>query len=139
MGKINWGRVVLGGLLWFLVFSVLWAVLFPYFVKDYRAAFEALNRPIQMTRMVAWAIAVMLVGGIFSIWFYAAIRPRYGPGPKTAVGVGFAVWLNGSLVPTLWWGSHLLQLPTRLVTACVVTDLVAGVAATVVGAWPYKE
>jgi hypothetical protein len=26
--------------------------------------------------------------GIFAIWLYAAIRPRHGPGPKTAVCAG---------------------------------------------------
>ena len=140
MGKINWARVVLGGVLWYLVFSVVLAIAFPLFMGEFRRAFEELNRPFQVTpAWVAVGIALMLVGGIFSIWFYAAIRPRYGPGPKTAACAGFALWLIGNLAPTVWWGWHLLQLPTGLVTAWVVTHLVAFAAATLVGAWPYKE
>jgi hypothetical protein len=30
------------------------------------------------------------------MWLYAAIRPRYGPGPKTAAVAGFALWFIGS-------------------------------------------
>lgn len=140
MGKINWGRVVLGGVLWSVVSNALWAVAFPLFIADFQVAFEALNRPFTVTPpWLARVVALTLVGGIFAIWFYAAIRPRYGPGPKTAACAGLALWLIGSLLPALWWGWHLIQLPTHLVAAWVGTDLVAFVAATLVGAWPYKE
>ncbi|MGH9217810.1 MAG: hypothetical protein ACRD1W_00825 [Vicinamibacterales bacterium] len=30
--------------------------------------------------------------GIATVWFYAAIRPRFGPGPKTAIWAGLVVW-----------------------------------------------
>lgn len=139
MGKINWARVLLGGVLWFIVFNVLWsAAWILYLGKDVLAAFRALNRPFELTAWVAFGLAVTLVVGIFSIWFYAAIRPRYGLGPKTAARAGLAVWLAVNLVPTLWWG-WLVQLPTRLVALDVVTNLVAIVAATLAGAWLYKE
>ena len=34
---------------------------------------------------VIWGLFV----GIFPVWLYAAIRPRYGAGLKTALGAGF--------------------------------------------------
>ena len=41
--------------------------------------------------------------GILAIWLYAAIRPRYGAGSKTALYAGAAVWglgyLLGSVMP----------------------------------------
>ena len=30
--------------------------------------------------------------GIATVWLYAAIRPRFGPGPKTAIWAGLIVW-----------------------------------------------
>jgi hypothetical protein len=30
--------------------------------------------------------------GIATVWLYAAIRPRFGPGPKTAIWAGLVVW-----------------------------------------------
>jgi hypothetical protein len=38
---------------------------------------------------VLWGFLV----GIFAVWLYAAIRPRYGDGPKTALCAGAVVWV----------------------------------------------
>lgn len=140
MGKINWSRVVLGGVLWFVVFNVLWAAAWFLFLRrEAIPVFQQLNRPLQETPewRVFWLV-LTLVLGIFSIWFYAAIRPRYGPGPKTAAIAGFALWLFGWLLPRLP-GSWQLQLPARFVALDVVAALVAIGVATLVGAWLYKE
>ncbi|MGH9601573.1 MAG: hypothetical protein ACRD24_04200 [Terriglobales bacterium] len=143
MGRINWGRVVLGGVLWFVVYNVLGgAAAVLYLVREGREAFHQLGLRV-VSHMsdpgfLAFVLLLTLVLGMFSIWLYAAIRPRYGPGPKTAVGVGFAVWIIGHLLPGLYW-SQLLGLPIRLVALNEVTALVVGVAATLAGAWLYKE
>ncbi len=140
MGKINWGRVVLGGVLMWVVFNVLWtAAWFLVLRRELIPVMQELNRPFQATpEGGAFWLLVMLVGGIFSIWLYAAIRPRYDPGPKTAARAGLAVWLSTVLLPTLLWGWQ-LQLPARFVALDVVAALVAIVVAALVGAWPYKE
>ena len=36
------------------------------------------------------------------MWLYAAIRPRYGPGPKTAALAGLALWVNSVMVHVIW-------------------------------------
>jgi hypothetical protein len=42
MGRIGWGRVVLGGVLWFVVFNVLWAAFWFLFLRSaWVPAFEA--------------------------------------------------------------------------------------------------
>ena len=50
-------------------------------------------------------IAVWLLWGfawsIGAIWLYAAIRPRYGPGPGTAVRAGLAAWFFSGLLATV--------------------------------------
>jgi len=43
---------------------------------------------------IVWGFLV----GIFAILLHAAIRPRYGAGPKTALCAGAAVWGLGYLV-----------------------------------------
>jgi len=52
--------------------------------------------------------------GIALVWTYAAIRPRFGPGPRTAVFTAILFWLlalifysgyrqMGMMSPGLWW------------------------------------
>lgn len=143
MGKINWGRVVLGGVVWFVVNGLLVAAAeFLYLMREGREAFEQVGLRVvsHLTTpgFFAFGMVLMLVTGIFSIWLYAAIRPRYGPGPKTAACAGFAVWMMAHLFPMLYW-AQLLGLPLRLVVLNEATFLVVVVAATLAGAWLYKE
>ena len=83
-------------------------------------------------------VLVSVPAAVFAIWLYAAIRPRYGPGPMTAIRAGFAMWVIGLLLPTLV-AARLLQLPARFVIAEAGATLVSVVVATVVGAWRYQE
>lgn len=140
MGKINWGRVILGGLLAGVVANVLgFAAWYLFLRSQWTPAMEELGRPIQETVATnIFYIVLYLVSGILVVWLYAAIRPRYGPGPKTAVCAGFAFWLIGGLIPIIAWGAF-LQFPTGLLATDAVVALVIWVVATVVGAWPYKE
>ena len=140
MAKINWGRVVLGGFVFVVVFNVLWIPAGILFLKSqWMSALAALGRtyPETLEGRALWLL-LTFVGGIFAIWLYAAIRPHYGAGPKTAAYAGFALWLISGFGPALWFG-HILSLPSELVTITGVTGLVADVVATVLGAWPYKE
>lgn len=49
-----------------------------------------------MGEFSAWQIISFYITtflfGIVLIWIYAAIRPRFGPGPKTAVIAGLTMW-----------------------------------------------
>ena len=140
MGKINWGRVFLGGLVAGVVANVLAFVSWFLFLgKAWGAALQAIGRPTQETvgGYVFW-IVLYFVMGITAVWLYAAIRPRFGPGAKTAVIAGCAYWVLGDLLPTIAWG-FLVGFSTALLTKDAVTALVAIVVATLAGAWVYKE
>ncbi len=138
MGKINWGRVILGGLLAGLVINI-----FEYVVNgvvlaaDWEAAMKALGH--QMSNS---AIAVFVVwgflAGIAAIWLYAAARPRFGPGPKTAALTGVGYWVVGYALPN--FGLAPLGLfPPRLLVIGTIVGLVEIIVASEIGAWIYKE
>src|SRR3989442_9980920 len=94
MGKINWGRVVLGGLLAGLVLNVIdWVVYGKLLAADFNAALQALGKGPMTGSMIIWFVIFDFLFGIFLVWFYAAIRPRFGAGPRTAVLAGFAIWV----------------------------------------------
>jgi hypothetical protein len=142
MGKINWQRVFLCGVLWAFIYNLVGAVAWVLFGRVQRIlAYEALGRlapPVTAPFAVSF-IVLTVVGGILAVWFYAAIRPRYGPGPKTAACTGVALWLIGYLLPAIVWAVLLLPLPTSVLVSASATYLVAAVLATLVGTWPYKE
>jgi hypothetical protein len=84
--------------------------------------------------IVLWFIAAILI-----IWLYAAIRPRYGAGPKTAFLAGFAGGILGGVLPDIGWGLELRLIPARVWVGDAIVTLVTCVIATVLGAWVYKE
>src|SRR5437588_13029885 len=103
MGRINWGRVVVGGLLAGVVLNIVDSVFFGVMMKqDIAAAMQALGKqPGAMDRLVPLFVVLDFVTGIGLLWVYAAIRPRFGAGAKTAVIVGVAVWFFDCLVHVL--------------------------------------
>src|SRR5688572_17716239 len=102
MGKINWGRVVLGGLLAGLVLNVIdYLVYGVWLAADLNAAMQALGKSAMTMSTIVWFIVFDFLFGIFLVWFYAAIRPRFGPGPRTAALAGVAIWVLYGALHTL--------------------------------------
>src|SRR5258708_13314264 len=85
MVKINWGRVFLGGLLAGLVINI-----FEYVANGvvlaarWDAAMKALGRQLSMSAGAVFIVGGFIIGGIAAIWLYAAARPRFVSGPRTA-------------------------------------------------------
>jgi drug/metabolite transporter (DMT)-like permease len=104
------------------------------------AALEALGRPLQET--VAATVLMVVLGflvGILAVWLYAAIRPRYGPGPGTAAVAGVAAGLLMGVFPDIGWGLTLRLIPASVWATDAVATFVVLVVATLLGAWVYKE
>ena len=138
MGKINWARVILGGLVAGLIIDIFEFVLNGVILaKDMEAAISALNRQMGGSQLAMFTVWGFLVG-VFAVWLYAAIRPRYGSGPKTALCAASAVWCLGYLLAAVT-PLALNLFPTRVMVIGLVVGLVEVSIGTLVGAWLYRE
>ena len=73
-----------------------------------------------------------------TVWTYAAIRPRYGQGPATAMKAGLAVWMAFYLLGN--GGMWLMGIvPTSLLFIVLAYSLAMMLAAAHVGGMVYKE
>ncbi len=139
MGKINWRRVFLGGVLAGIVANLLEMVWGFLMQKQFETAMtaeqmRAAMKPTVMAAHLAWSFVV----AIAAIWLYAAIRPRYGPGAATAVRAGFAVWLLAHATFSLATGTMEL-LPQRIMWMSAAWSLPETLLATLAGARIYGE
>jgi hypothetical protein len=136
MGKINWGRVVLCGLLTFSVSLLLGLVVFVFALGE-----TEFVRAVETARPTLPWLPMILhpAGGIWVMWLYAAIRPRYGPGPKTAAIAGVALWIIGAVINFLWVSMGLLPFSPGALLVPAAVGLPITIVGAVVGAWQYKE
>ena len=140
MGKVNWGRVILGGLVAGVVINLSEWLLNDVVMKEkWLAAMTALGKAPATTtsHIVVWNLWGFLTG-LGAVWLYAAIRPRYGPGAATAVKAGIAVWFFAHVLPAIVM-MNLSLFPRGTMTIPVVWTLVESILAAVAGGWVYKE
>jgi hypothetical protein len=141
MAGINTGKVVTGGLLAGLVFNVLDFISNSVlFAADLSANFTRLGLdPAAMENasgIATWVIIDFLMG-IVAVWTYAAIRPRFGPGAKTAAYAGAVLWLAIFLV--MFGLTRAGMFPMGVSLKYGLMALVTNVVGTIAGAWAYKE
>lgn len=139
---INTQKVITGGVaagvvlagLDFLVNGMLLA-------EQNRAAMEAINpafvENMESNAAIAGYIAIDIVMGLLLVWTYAAMRPRFGAGPKTSIIAGVQVWFVAMLMYTFMtmagmftWGYFMIGGISAVIIFCV---------AAVVGGMLYKE
>jgi hypothetical protein len=140
MGKINIGRVILGGLIAGIVADVLGFLVDGLLLGSiWNDRMDKLNHPALSSTQLIELNLLGLACGIALIWIYAAIRPRFGAGVKTAIYAGLAVWVVGVLIPNLSF-MYVMGLFGRLLTAySTLGSLVEIVVAAIAGAALYKE
>jgi hypothetical protein len=139
LGSINLGRVLLGGFVAGVIINVFEYLLNGVLLADqWPGIMAAINRPpLSMHDMIIFNL-MGFIEGIVAVWTYAAIRPRFGAGVKTAVYAAGLTWVTAYFLATvtpLVMGvfSH------RLAIVLLAGGLVEIVVATIVGAWLYKE
>lgn len=139
MGRINLGRVVLGGLLAGLIVNIGETILnVVVLASEMESVTQARNVPPVGGSAIAGFVIMCFALGIGIVWLYAAIRPRFGAGAGTAVIAGIAVWLL-----SFGWaigGDTLMQfIPTGVSAIALVWSFFEVVTGAIAGAWIYKE
>jgi len=137
MGKINWTRVFLCGLVTGFVCTLLSSILLILVGEDFLTALRA-GRPNALSSGVHLFLFITnLAAGIWAVWLYAMLRPRSGPGPKTAVVAGLAWWVIVSLQSSKWVALGFV--PASTVFGPLAATLPAIIAAALTGAWLYDR
>jgi pimeloyl-ACP methyl ester carboxylesterase len=139
MGRINIGRVLMGGLLAGLIINIGEAIFNAVlFAEEMNAAMVALNKPPIDTSMIVWFVIFGFGLGCMMVWLYAAIRPRFGAGVQTALCAALTVWGLAYLYPNLFF--LIMNLfPRRMVVIGTIWGLFEVAIAGVAGAWLYTE
>lgn len=141
MAAVNVRRVWLGTLAGGVVWSV-WStiingvILEPKYASAQRAG-QMLAHP-RYPLFIAYWILTLFVATYILTWAYVGVRNTFGPGPKTALRVGFLLgFLAGfplSLSSSAWAPF------SRFIPLGWTCDLwIGAMLATLVSAWIYKE
>lgn len=140
MSNINFGRVILGGIVSGIVIDV-WEGVMRGVIFQERGAdvMASLGRPagVSVKQLVAFNVWGLVVG-VLTVWLYAAVRPRLGVGPKTAILAGLFVWalvFALGVMPIVF--THLL--PVNFAAATVCAEAVMMIIAGLAGGALYKE
>ena len=137
---MNWKRIIAGGLaagvLIDLVEGGLSGALFGGQFQSELATrgLDLKVGPFGATFFTLWGFVL----GFVSVCLYAAVRPRLGPGPRTALAVAIAVWLVSGVLPHLR-DATLGILSLNLSLKFILLQLVWQIAATLLGAFIYRE
>ncbi len=138
MGKINVSRIIVGGLAAGLVLNLFDFVLYGVVLRDdMAAAMAAIGK--NMESQPIWLYVLLdFAWGMWIVWLYAMIRPRFGPGPRTAVYAGLFVWVGLGVLHGI--GEAPMGIfATRLWVIMGAVYLVAGILAALAGAKLYQE
>jgi hypothetical protein len=140
MNKINWNRVLLGGIVAGIVIDIFEGVSNGLILaSQWNEAMTALNKsPAMSAKQIAAFDVWGLAAGIAMVAIYAGIRPRFGAGPKTGMLAGAIVWAlayaggNAAMV-------FLHLFPLGLMLSATAIGLVETLVAGAAGAAVYKE
>lgn len=131
---INTSKVLVGGIAAGIVLNVIdWLTYTRVIVDRVTAEAELFKPGLGTTMMAGNAMTIYvitdLIIGILLVWTYAAIRPRFGPGPKTAVTAAILMWL---IVATISSGYVAMGMTS---TGLFGTEIIIGLINLLLAAW----
>jgi len=141
MSRLNWSRIIIGGLVAALILFLTDGFLHEKLLTaDWKAIYAGLgaNEPQHSTGGMAYFAIFELGRGLISILIYALLRPFFKPGPKTAVMAGIVAWLAFSVTGPAQFiplGFYSNALWCKVMAFQFVTSIVAAIA----GAAIYKD
>jgi len=139
MSGINVGRWLAGGVVAGIIIWLVEGIASFTYMGDMEATLEVHGMSLEMSA-AAWvlSVAVSLIAGLTLIFFYAAARPRFGPGPKTAVIVAVAMWFGGYLLSLI--GYHMIGLyPMTMLALWGLVGIIELIVAALAGGRIYQE
>ncbi len=137
MSSINTGRVVMGGLAAGVVIDIFELIFGMAFGEQLAQVSSSMDLTIDSGTLSSFAI-IGLASGILLVWFYAAIRARFGPGPRTAILAAVYCWILLRLIPDMALLTAGME-PVGTVMMHLGWMLVGTVVALLLGARIYLE
>lgn len=139
VGAINIGRVIGGGVLAGLIINVVEFVMNMFVLRDaWSEVYATMGVAEPGGAAIAGYVVLAFVLGLLIAWTYAAIRPRCGAGPGTAVKAAAVVWVAAYLVPTVGW-MLMGGIGTWLVFVTLAYSIVEIVVAALAAGAVYQE
>lgn len=140
MSGINTGKVITGGLAAGVVMNVIDFLANMLLASDFAANTARLGLDPAVaestTAMATWVVVDLLMG-VVVVFLYAAMRPRFGAGPRTASVSGIMIWLPVSLV--LYGFATMGMLDAPVYWKATAISLLNALVSANVGGWLYKE
>ena len=139
---INTSKVVVGGLVAGVVSNIVGFVAFgmllgPRMQAEAVAVAPALADRAMSGAAIAKEVISAFVIGFLLVWLYAAMRPRFGPGARTAILAALVVWICGFIFHLDWVLVGMMSPATN--AAASAAAAVQVVAAALAGARIYTE
>ena len=139
---INTSKVVAGGFVAGIIMNVVGylgqaVLLGPRMMSEMVAAAPSLEGKGMGTGALTGRVLTQFAVGFLLVWLYAAMRPRFGPGMKTAGLAAFVVWLCGFLFYLDWLYLGMMSPGLYALTSLVM--IITLLIAAGVGAMIYKE
>ena len=140
MGSMNRNRVILGGLLAGVIINASEFLINGLILRqDWADVMTKLGKSAEPSgTMLATFNIIGFLTGILIVWLYAAIRSRFGAGPKAALLVALTIWLVGYVFPAVGQAG-LGILPAQLMATGTGLGLIEVILAALAGASIYKE
>jgi hypothetical protein len=140
VGRMNWYRIILGGLIAGMVINAI-----DYFLRTIvlQPGLEAVRKafstpPEAMGASFAMLAICSFLTGTAAVWLYAAIVPRFGAGRKAVLSATLAVWIPGycaALVPPF----AARMLPAGIVFPMMAVGFLEVCLGVAIGGWLYRD
>ena len=139
MNRLNFGRILLGGLVAGIIlnlgeFVLNGIILAPHIEAD----MKRMNIKPPGAGFGLLAVTLTFVFGILAVLLYALMRARLGPGPKTALATALIVWFcvyaySGTI------NMLLINVPPQLILMILGWGIVEHTLGILAGAALYRE
>jgi hypothetical protein len=140
MAQINTGTVVVGGIAGAVILNVVdYLVNGMWLATRWAAQAAKLNPNLNMmsSNSIAGYVVMDVILAMMIVWLYAAMRPRFGPGSRTAMLAALFVWAVSAVFNSMFVIGGMYSL--KLICASSAGTLVGMLAAGYVGGMLYKE